>query len=57
MHVSKTIRKIKLSYVPYVKILRKSLRKKIRTSDCSFKQNVLKLIQVHVEENKSEIKP
>ena len=28
MHVSKTIRKIKFSYVHYVKILRKSLYKK-----------------------------
>ena len=36
MHVSKTVRKITFSYVSYVKILRKSLRKKIRTCECSF---------------------
>ena len=35
MHVSKTIRKIKFSNVSYVKILRKSLRKKTRTCECS----------------------
>ena len=35
MHVNKTIRKIKFSYVSYVKILRKSLRKKARTCECS----------------------
>ena len=34
--MSKTIRKIKFFYVPYVKILRKSLRKKTRTCECSF---------------------
>ena len=38
MHVSKTIRKIKLSYVSYAKILRKSLRKKIHTRECSLKE-------------------
>ena len=36
MHVSKTILKIKFSYVSYVNILRKSLRKKIRTCECSY---------------------
>ena len=35
MHVNKTICKIKFSYVSYVKILRKSLRKKRRTCECS----------------------
>ena len=42
MHVSKTIRKIKLSFVSYVKILRKSLRKKIGTCECSSKKGVLR---------------
>ena len=44
MHVSKTIRKIKFSYVFYVKILRKSLRKNIRTYECSFIK--IKLINI-----------
>ena len=35
MYVNKTICKIKFSYVSYVKILRKSLRKKTRTCECS----------------------
>ena len=34
--MNKTLGKTKFSYVPYVKILRKSLRKKIRTRECSF---------------------
>ena len=36
MHVSKTVRKKTFSYVSYVKILRKSLRKKIHTCEGSF---------------------
>ena len=42
MHVSKTIRKIKFSYVSYIKILRKPLRKKIRTCECSLSETYFK---------------
>ena len=38
--MSKTIREIIFSYVSYVKILRKSLRKQIRTCKCSFKDSI-----------------
>ena len=47
MHVSKTMRKIKFSYVPYVKILRKSLPRKIRICECSFKSFFSKCDQIY----------
>ena len=54
MYVSKTIRKINFSYVPYVKILIKSLRKKyvhVNVSNTPIKRGNNLIIQSNIESN------